>query len=83
MLSEKPIARDVKDAIELIKWYEANRGPKQPLWGVAENWRYMAPYLKAAEVLKGLKEGGGRLITFRLEAFAHMSESNEYYHTEW
>ncbi len=83
VLSEKPVARDVKDGLELVKWYEANRGPQKPIWGVAENWRYGAEHLKAVEVLKGLKEDGGKLVTFRLEAFVHMSQKSDYYHTEW
>ncbi|KAF2103695.1 NAD(P)-binding protein [Rhizodiscina lignyota] len=83
VLSEKPIARDVKDALELTKWYEAYSSPQKPIWGVAENWRYYAPFLKAADLVKEMKQNGGKLVTFRLEVFGFMSESSEYYHTEW
>jgi predicted dehydrogenase len=83
VLSEKPIARDVKDALALVQEYEANHAAKGLIWGVAENWRYQAPYDKAAEIVKELKEKGGKLVTFRLQVYVFMSEKTDYYHTEW
>lgn len=83
VLSEKPIARDVKEALELIKWYEGYSSPNKPIWGVAENWRYLEAHVKAVEVLKDMRLAGGKMVTFRSDAYTYMSKKNEYYHTEW
>lgn len=37
VLSEKPLARDVKEAVELIEEYERDYKPKGLIWRVAES----------------------------------------------
>lgn len=64
VLSEKPIAKDVDTARALIKWFEEGGEIKKEsvTWGVAENFRYLDSYRKAAE--EGAKLG--RVLGFRL-----------------
>ncbi|KAJ5917695.1 hypothetical protein N7466_011249 [Penicillium verhagenii] len=60
VLSEKPIAENLQDAVDLIKWYRTElRG--SPTWAVAENWRYLNSYAYAAEKIKGM----GRITGFQ------------------
>ncbi|KAL2140946.1 hypothetical protein VTI28DRAFT_3043 [Corynascus sepedonium] len=78
VLSEKPVAGTVADAVRLIGWYEGNE--KKSLWGVAENWRYLESLRYAAQRVRKL---GGDLLNFRLHWYAYMSQENKYYNTEW
>lgn len=80
VLSEKPIAKDLQEGLALVKWYEALHMDKKPLWAVAENFRYMQPWLKGAELLNRM---GGKLVTFKLGSYTLMSETSQYYHTAW
>jgi len=77
VLSEKPVAGTVADAVRLIGWYEGNE--KKSLWGVAENWRYLESLRYAAQRVRKL---GGDLLNFRLHWYAYMSQENKYYNTE-
>jgi predicted dehydrogenase len=61
VLSEKPVAENVKEAVELIKWYRAEIVGKGVTWAVAENQRYLASFIRAAEAVQTL----GRQLTFR------------------
>ncbi|AEO63853.1 uncharacterized protein THITE_123357 [Thermothielavioides terrestris NRRL 8126] len=86
VLSEKPVAGDVAAARALIGWYEAWEGPGQqggagkPLWGVAENWRFMESLRYAA---RRVGEIGGQVVSFRLVQHGFMREDNKYFNTEW
>lgn len=61
VLSEKPVAENVKEAVELIKWYRSEIVGKGVTWAVAENQRYLATFIRAAEAL----QSKGRQLTFR------------------
>lgn len=61
VLSEKPIAENVKDAQELIDWYYANIDSKKVTWSVAENFRYLDSFEDAREQV----HRAGRLLGFR------------------
>lgn len=61
VLSEKPIAENVKEAVELIKWYRSEIVGKGVTWAVAENQRYLPSFIRAAEAVQTL----GRQLTFR------------------
>ncbi|KAK3303720.1 oxidoreductase-like protein [Chaetomium strumarium] len=87
VLSEKPVAGDVDRAQALIRWYEgfgfgsgAEEGKKRPLWGVAENFRFMESLQYAAQ---RVREIGGDLVTFRLQQNAYIRPENKYLNTEW
>ena len=63
MLSEKPIAENLKDAEDLVKWYHANIDTAKVTWGVAENLRFLNSFGYGVEKLQKL----GRLLTFRVQ----------------
>jgi predicted dehydrogenase len=77
VLSEKPIAENVKDAKELLKWYRSEIDTKKVTWGVAENFRYLASYDRAAEAVRKM----GRVLGFRVRMQA-MVEGGKYFETE-
>lgn len=79
VLSEKPVAGDVKAAKELIAWYDA-LDDKKPLWAVAENFRYIDSIWHAAREIKKI---GGQLLTFRLHKYGFVEADNKYLNTEW
>lgn len=52
VLSEKPVAENVKAAEELIQWYRSEiRGAT---WVVAENWRFLKSYEHACTIIKSM-----------------------------
>jgi predicted dehydrogenase len=77
VLSEKPIAENVKDAKELIKWYRASIDTKKVTWSVAENFRYLNSFDHAAEAVKGK----GRVLNFRCRV-QNLVEGGKYFETE-
>ena len=72
MLSEKPIAEDVKTAESLIEWYRESR--RKEIWSVAENFRFL-PGIKLAS--DRLKEIGGRVVTFSLNIYGFIHDNDE------
>ncbi|KAB5513371.1 hypothetical protein GE09DRAFT_632842 [Coniochaeta sp. 2T2.1] len=78
VLSEKPVAKDVATAKDLIAWYRGLSNP--PIWAVAENFRYTESLVKAAEEVKRL---GGKVVTFHLKRYGFVRESDKYFNTEW
>ena len=77
VLSEKPIAPDVAAARDLVDWH-ANL-PSAPLWGVAENYRYVTGVAQAAEKVKQL---GGKLVSFRLTMTMLITDEYKYLQSE-
>ncbi|KAL1840413.1 hypothetical protein VTJ49DRAFT_487 [Mycothermus thermophilus] len=80
VLSEKPIAKDLAEGQRLIGLYEALPQAERPLWGVAENYRFMDSLRYAAEKVR---EIGGNLLAFRLMRYGFVAEGNKYFATEW
>jgi len=78
VLSEKPVAENVKEAVELIKWYHAEIEPKKVTWAVAENVRYTDSFLRAGEALRAK----GRQLTFRVR-MQTLVEGGKYFETSW
>lgn len=66
VLSEKPIAKDIATAKELVAWYHQNA--KGVTWAVAENFRYLASFKRAAEERAKL----GPIVGFRMKSHAHV-----------
>ncbi|CAG9978433.1 unnamed protein product [Clonostachys byssicola] len=79
VLSEKPIAKDLTEAQELISWYEKNIDSSKVTWGIAENFRYLSPFLKTREVIQGL----GRPLGFRVRMQTFNEVGGKFYETEW
>ncbi|KIW64306.1 hypothetical protein PV04_09250 [Phialophora macrospora] len=78
VLSEKPVAENVKQAVELIKWYHSEIEPKGVTWGVAENVRYTNSFIHAAEAVKAK----GRQLTFRVR-MQTLVGGGKYFETDW
>ncbi|CEJ58231.1 Putative Oxidoreductase family, NAD-binding Rossmann fold protein [Penicillium brasilianum] len=79
VLSEKPIAKDVATARELLQWYQKSIDPNKTIWAVGENFRYMTKFLFAAEKVREL----GRVRQFRVNVQSRVKEDNKYYLTSW
>lgn len=63
-MSEKPIAKDLATAQELLKWYHDNIDTSKVIWGVAENYRFFKKFLQTAEQVRKL----GAVKTFRVNS---------------
>lgn len=81
VLSEKPVAKDVASAIQLIKEYEATYAPRGLVWRVAENFEAEPVYRKAGELLAEGKIGD--LAFFNLSTVNPLDESSKWYKTPW
>ena len=77
VLSEKPVTENVKDGVELIKWYRSEIEPKGVTWGVAENVRYTNSFVVAAKAV----EGKGKQLSFRLRMQTRV-DGGKYFETE-
>lgn len=75
MLSEKPIAKDLATAQELVEWYHSNVDSKRIFWGVAENFRYFTQFLYAAQQVQKL----GRVKNFRVNSHSMTKTDFKYY----
>ena len=69
VLSEKPVAENLKDAHELIEWYREDLGMKAT-WHVAENWRFLDSIAFAKEEAGKL----GRLLGFRVRIYDNIQK---------
>jgi predicted dehydrogenase len=76
VLSEKPIAENMKDAVELLQWYRKEIDSDKVFWGVAENYRFLNSFNQAAERRKEM----GRILGFKVEQYS-MLEGGKYYET--
>ena len=77
VLSEKPVAENLRDAQELIKWYHSNIDSKKIFWAVAENFRYLDSLNHAREQVQRL----GRLLNFRVKVYSMVKLEGKYYST--
>ncbi|KAF7846099.1 hypothetical protein BT93_L5260 [Corymbia citriodora subsp. variegata] len=79
VLSEKPVAENVAEAVQLLSWYKQSILPDGVFWSVAENVRFWETALRAGEVRKDL----GRALTFRYKRAALVEAGGKYFETEW
>ncbi|KAJ5083581.1 hypothetical protein N7456_013008 [Penicillium angulare] len=79
VLSEKPIAKDVAAARELLDWYQANIDTQKVFWAVGENYRYLTKLLFAAKKVREM----GVVRNFRVNVHMMVKEDNKYYLTAW
>ena len=78
VLSEKPIGQDIETAARLTKWFKHVK--REEIWSVGENFRFFEPITFAAEQIEKL---GGELVTFSVDLYAFIDESDEYFRTTW
>ncbi|KAF2743528.1 NAD(P)-binding protein [Sporormia fimetaria CBS 119925] len=86
VLAEKPIAKDVATATELLQWYKshiASSGPqsstKAPIFAIAENFRFFESFTYAAEKIASF----GRVLQFRTRVSNLVQPGGKYYETAW
>ena len=77
VLSEKPIAKDVKEAKALLEWYEG-LGENRPVWGIAENFRFWETVVFAGDKIREL---GGEVVSFGFEMFKDVPDEDKYFNT--
>lgn len=74
VLSEKPVAENVKDADDLITWYR-NELKTRATWYVAENWRFLDSIAFAKEEANKL----GRTLGFRVRIYDNIQKGWKFY----
>lgn len=74
-MSEKPIAKDVATARELLEWYEKNIDQSKVTWSVGENFRFFDSYQHGAAKVKEL----GKVLGFRTTVHNFVKEGSKYY----
>ncbi|KAI1773458.1 NAD(P)-binding protein [Hypoxylon cercidicola] len=79
VLSEKPLAKDVETAVELIEYYKKVSAETAATFSVAENFRFTPSYSYAAEEVRKL----GKVTGFLVRVGFMMEQSNQYYNTPW
>lgn len=81
VLSEKPVAKDIATAQELLAWYRSNSdsGRVRATWGVAENFRFLQRFSFGAQEARKL----GRVLGFRLRVSIMVQKGSKYYETSW
>lgn len=79
VLSEKPVAKDLATAKELIQWYHSKIDTSKVSWGVAENFRFLGRFQYGADQVQRL----GRVLGFRLRMHAFVKPGSKYYETAW
>ena len=75
VLSEKPIAENLKDAQDLITWYYENNDSKRVTWSVAENFRY----LKSFEYAREQVHRAGRVLGFKVKVHNMVKPGGKYF----
>ena len=81
VLSEKPVAPDVKSGLDLIAEYERTYKPKGLIWRVAENYEAEPAYRAAVQAIQAGKIGDIRF--FRLSAVGYVDKDSKWYKTPW
>ncbi|RMZ71145.1 dehydrogenases and related s [Pyrenophora seminiperda CCB06] len=78
VFAEKPIAKDVAAAQELLSWTQ-NASNTSAIYSVAENFRFIDSYVWGSEQVASL----GRILSFRVRVAAMVQAGSKYYETEW
>ena len=73
------MAKDVATAVELLEWYRTHVDTANVTFGIAENFRFMDPFLYAAEQVKRL----GRVLGFRTRLGTMVKPGSKYFETAW
>jgi len=79
VIAEKPIAKDVATASELLSWISSNVPSSGPTFSVAENFRFMESFLHAASQISSL----GRILSFRTKIQNMVMPGGKYFETAW
>jgi predicted dehydrogenase len=75
VLSEKPIAENLKDAEHVLRYYNTHIDRNKITWGVAENFRFLDSYAYAGQEVEKL----GRVLGFQVKVFNYVEPGNKWY----
>ena len=81
VLSEKPVATDVKKGLETISTYNQLYKDKGLVWRVAENYEAEPGYRAAAAAIRYGKIG--RVVFFKTLVSTYIDKDSKYYKTPW
>ncbi|KAK6584104.1 hypothetical protein PZA11_003834 [Diplocarpon coronariae] len=79
VLSEKPIAGDIKRAEHLIDFYRSDKVQRGATWAVAENFRFLDSFIFGREEVKKL----GRVLGFSVKQAGCVKPGGKYIETTW
>lgn len=79
VLSEKPIAADLKRAAHLIAYYKSDKVKNGATWAVAENFRFLSSFEYGRQEVQRL----GRVLGFRVKVFGNVKKGGKYFETPW
>jgi len=77
VLSEKPIAATTQDSDleHLLSSYQGGKSSSFGTWAIAENFRFLASFLFAAEQIKSM----GKVLSFRTRMHKMVNEGEKFY----
>ncbi|KAH8725808.1 hypothetical protein GQ44DRAFT_706560 [Phaeosphaeriaceae sp. PMI808] len=78
VIAEKPIAKDVSTAQELVRWTR-NPSNTTAVYTVAENFRLLDSFIYGSQAVSSL----GRILTFRARVASFVRPGAKYYETSW
>lgn len=78
VIAEKPIAKDVATAQELLSWSQ-NPSNTSATYTVAENFRFLDSFIYGSQQVASL----GRILTFRVRVAAFVKPGGKYFETAW
>ena len=81
VLSEKPVAPNVKKGLETINTYNQHYKGKGLVWRVAENFEAEPGYRAAGAAIRSGKIG--RVIFFKTLVSTYIDKDSKYYKTPW
>ena len=81
VLSEKPVAPDVKKGLETIDTYNRLYKDKGLVWRVAENYEAEPGYRAAGAAIRSGKIG--KVIFFKMLVNKYIDQDSKYYKTPW
>ncbi|TVY36722.1 Uncharacterized protein LSUB1_G006087 [Lachnellula subtilissima] len=79
VLSEKPIAKDLKEAQRLIEYSKSDKVKGGATWSVAENYRFLESFVYASQEVQKL----GRVLGFTVKSFGNVGAGDKYFKTPW
>ncbi|OQO10239.1 hypothetical protein B0A48_04597 [Cryoendolithus antarcticus] len=79
VLAEKPIAKDVATAKELLAWYYANVDTSKVFFAIAEQYRFMSPFNVGAQWIASF----GKILNFRVRMQTCIQPDMKYLATSW
>ncbi|KAH9474451.1 hypothetical protein JR316_0012910 [Psilocybe cubensis] len=81
VISEKPVAPDVKQGLDLINTYNQTYKPKGLIWRIAENFEAEPGYKAVGDFIRAGKIGD--VIFFKTVVVNYIDKESKWYKTPW